>query len=341
MALMTPEKVLTKVRKNVQPRDTNVLDLLPRKITKEGIVFDQHIREGRFQRSFALLTAISGLFTGLEVLYEHYKGSYNQRIMYTPLIMCLALFVTGLSAAFSRWAARVALPIVSLLTFLDGCIGFFFHIRGIQRKPGGWRIPVFNIVMGPPISAPLLFASVGILGLIASLLRRENASEHVLFSGISQSRPAWLNWLPRTITKEGLTFEQDIREGRFQRFLAFLTAITAFFSGIEALYSHYQNNFSYRIQWTPIITTPILMTAGFGAIWSRTLARTFLPLASALAVINGCVGFFFHARGVRRRPGGLKKPLYNIMYGPPILAPLMFAASGCIGLLASLLRRAR
>ena len=87
--------------------------------------------------------------------------------------------------------------------------------------------------------------------------------------------------------------------------------------------------------------TPVLMLASFGAVWSRTAARVFLPLASALAVVNGMVGFFYHARGVSRRAGGLKKPLYNIMYGPPILAPLMFAASGAIGLLASLLRRAK
>jgi hypothetical protein len=35
----------------------------------------------------------------------------------------------------------------------------------------------------------------------------------------------------------------------------------------------------------------------------------------------------------------LKKPLYNIVYGPPLFAPLLFAASGLLGLLASLLRR--
>ena len=39
-------------------------------------------------------------------------------------------------------------------------------------------------------------------------------------------------------------------------------------------------------------------------------------------------------------PGGLKLPFYNVMYGPPIFAPLLFAASGFMGLLASLLRRA-
>ena len=52
-------------------------------------------------------------------------------------------------------------------------------------------------------------------------------------------------------------------------------------------------------------------------------------------------GFYYHARGVVRRPGGLKKPLYNIIYGPPIFAPLLFAACGTIGLLASLMRRER
>jgi hypothetical protein len=60
---------------------------------------------------------------------------------------------------------------------------------------------------------------------------------------------------------------------------------------------------------------------------------------SALAIADGTVGFGYHARGVLRRPGGLKKPIYNIIYGPPLFAPLLFAASGFLGLLASLLRR--
>jgi hypothetical protein len=42
-----------------------------------------------------------------------------------------------------------------------------------------------------------------------------------------------------------------------------------------------------------------------------------------------------------RRPGGLNKPLYNLVYGPPLFAPLLFAACGFLGLLASLLGRER
>jgi len=36
-----------------------------------------HIREGRFQRSLALIAGLSSILSGLEVTYEHYRGSYS------------------------------------------------------------------------------------------------------------------------------------------------------------------------------------------------------------------------------------------------------------------------
>ena len=146
--------------------------LLPAGLARDEAIVLQHIREGRFQRSLALVTAFSSLLSGLEVTYEHYIGSYSQRIMYTPVVISLMLLVTGIGTVFNRWMARVALPIVSLMTMLDGIIGFIMHIRGVHRKPGGWRIPIVNIVMGPPLLAPLLFATSGFLGLITTFLRR-------------------------------------------------------------------------------------------------------------------------------------------------------------------------
>src|SRR5665213_3648335 len=47
---------------------------------------DLDIREGRFQRWLALIAAASSALSGIEVTYEHYKGSYSRRIMYTPVI---------------------------------------------------------------------------------------------------------------------------------------------------------------------------------------------------------------------------------------------------------------
>jgi hypothetical protein len=81
------------------------------------------------------------------------------------------------------------------------------------------------------------------------------------------------------------------------------------------------------------------MAAGAGAIKSRRIANTALPTVSALALADGAIGFYYHARGIMRRPGGVKKPLYNTLYGPPIFAPLLFAACGFLGLMASFLRR--
>ena len=318
-----------------------LLDVLSHTLMHDAEVVEQHIREGRFQKSLALVTAFSSLLSGLEVTYEHYIGSYSQRIMYSPVLISPALVIAGTWSVFSRWAARTVLPIVSLITLIDGIVGFIFHIRGIARKPGGWRIPIFNIVMGPPLFAPLLFGISGFLGLIASLLRREDDLLPVGQSGRVQAlpRPVWMNLLPPRIAEDGLVIEQDVREGRFQRLMGVATALAAFFSGFESLYSHYKNNFTYKIEWVPIVLTPIVMIGGIGTAWSRTLARTLLPLSSALALLSGGLGLFYHVRGVLRRPGGMKLPLFNVIYGPPVFAPMLFAATGFLGVLASLLRR--
>lgn len=315
------------------------LSALAPRVTREGLALEQHVREGRFQRSLAAITALSSLAAGIEVGTEHYRGSYSQRIMYSPVALGAALAGVSGAAIFNRWAARVALPIVSLVTLADGLVGFLFHVRGIARKPGGWRIPIFNVIMGPPVFAPLLFGVTGFLGLLTAFLRREDAPETQLTLGVRRSRPAWINLLPRAISREGLTLEQDVREGRFQRGLAAAMALTAFFNGVEALYSHYKNNFTYRVQWSPILLTPALMTAGIGAIVSRRVAQTWLPIVSLVALADGLVGFFYHARGGLRRPGALRRPLYTLAYGPPVFAPLLFAASGMLGLMASLMRR--
>jgi hypothetical protein len=271
---------------------------------------------------------VTSVASGLEVGYEHYKGSYSNPVMYTPVILSGGLVASGLLGVFSPWGARVLLRSISVATLADGVIGFFFHVRGVARKPGGWSLPVTNIVMGPPIFAPLLFGTSAYLGLMASYLRREEELHHV-------GRQL------RELVAQKTDWRTNLRYGRFQKHLSVLTILWELFSGFEALYSHYKTNFRYKAQWTPVLLTPVLMTAAASAVKSRTVANTVLPAVSALALADGAVGFYYHARGIVRRPGGMKKPLYNTLYGPPIFAPLLFAACGFLGLMASLLRRER
>ncbi|MGB8130150.1 MAG: hypothetical protein WCG81_10200 [Candidatus Angelobacter sp.] len=283
----------------------------------------------------ALLTAGTSIVSGLEVAYEHYRGSYSRRVMYTPVIMSVVLAGAGIAGFFSRRAAQTVLRTVSAVTLIDAAVGFYFHVRGIKRKPGGWRLPMTNMIMGPPVFAPLLFGTSAYLGLIASYLQREDASR-VSDSGKDKFLA---KLLPAKESRRLLSKEQDIREGRFQRQVAVVTGVSALLSGFEAFYSHYKNNFRYTAQWTPIILAPALAAAAFSSVKSRRVATTALPALSMLAFADAGVGFYYHCRGVLRRPGGTKHLLYNVMYGPPIFAPLLFGAAGMLGLLASLLRR--
>ncbi len=285
---------------------------------------EEHIQDGRFQRSLALVTAASSLLSGLEVSYEHYKGSYSNLIMYSPVLLSGGLTVAAVAAFFSRRAAQTALRWSSAVTLIDGITGFVFHIRGIQRKPGGWRLPLTNMIMGPPIFAPLLFGTAAYLGFMASYLRREEDAKHSFGRIAGEHYTGW---------------RLELNEGRFQKHLAGVAALWTLFSGFEAWYSHYKSRFRIWAQWTPVILAPIQFGACVGAIFSKRAGRKLLPAASTLALVDGAVGFGYHVRGIARRSGGRKHWLYNILYGPPVFAPLLFAACGMLGLLAAALRR--
>ena len=314
------------------------LDTIQDELKQDAAAIIHRIREGRFQRSLALLTAATSVVSGLEVAYEHYRGSYSRRVMYTPVILSGVLAIAGIAGFFSRRAARTVLRFASLITLVDAGVGFYFHVRGIARKPGGWRLPMTNMIMGPPIFAPLLFGTSAYLGLIASYLQREDAKT---IDG-NQDTDNWLaRLLPPRAGRDLISAEQDIREGKFQRQVAIVAGVSALLSGFEAYYSHYKNNFRYKAQWSPVIIAPLLAAAAFASVKERRLATTALPALSVVAGADAAVGFFYHARGVLRRPGGRKHLLYNIMYGPPIFAPLLFGAAGMLGILASLLRRRR
>jgi hypothetical protein len=310
-----------------------LVETLPAVVRKPAKNALDHIQHGCFQRSMALLVAGSSLVSTLEVGYEHYRGGYSNPVMYTPVTLGGMLTIASAAAIFSRRAATTWMRWLSYVTLVDGAIGFCFHIRGVARKPGGWRMPIINVVMGPPLFAPLLFGTSAYLGVIASYLQREEDLDN--FGGM-RSRVVEL-----TTGFRKQDFREDIRTGRFQRHLCAVAALWTVCSGLESWYSHYKDNFKYKVQWSPILLTPLMLAATVGARRSERIANSLLPVASAVLMLDGAIGFGYHIRGILQRPGGEKKPLYNILYGPPIFAPLLFAACGLLGMMAYLMRRER
>jgi hypothetical protein len=132
-----------------------------------------NIEHGRFERSLSGLTALAATVTTAEVYVEHYKASFGNKMMWSPIIVTPPVVVAGIAGVFSKRWAKTALPAASAVYMLNGLVGEYYHARGVARKPGGWKLASYNVPMGPPIMAPGLMSIVGALGVLASLLRRE------------------------------------------------------------------------------------------------------------------------------------------------------------------------
>jgi hypothetical protein len=134
----------------------------------------ENVQHGRFERSLSGLTAVSALITTAEVYAEHYRASFGNKMMWTPILVTPPVVVAGIAGIYSRRWAKTVLPVASAVYAADGLIGQYFHVRGVSRRPGGFSQASYNIPMGPPIMAPGLMSIVGLMGLLAAILRRED-----------------------------------------------------------------------------------------------------------------------------------------------------------------------
>ena len=132
-----------------------------------------NIRAGRMQKLLSAATALSVPPLAFEIYLEHYKGSFGDKWMWTPIVLTPPLTLAGIAGVFSERVAKTALPAVSALYFLDGLIGVWTHLEGVRKKPGGFKEATYNLVMGPPALAPGSLTMVGAIGLAAAIARRE------------------------------------------------------------------------------------------------------------------------------------------------------------------------
>lgn len=135
--------------------------------------------ERRVGRLTGLVTAL-GLF-GLtsEVGLLHFRGAFQDKVMYAPVVavpltgMAMATAAVARSSEASR-AARLSL----MATMGLGIVGTFMHAYGISRNNGGFANWTQNLFAGPPIAAPPSLLGIGLLGLSAIELLDRNARRH-------------------------------------------------------------------------------------------------------------------------------------------------------------------
>lgn len=133
-----------------------------------------NVEHGRFERSLSGLTAFAAAVTTAEIYFEHYRASFGNKMMWSPIVFTPPVMVAGIGGVYSRRWAKTYLPVTALVYSVNGLLGEYYHCRGVARRPGGFGQASYNVPMGPPIMAPGLMTIVGAMGLLAAVLRRED-----------------------------------------------------------------------------------------------------------------------------------------------------------------------
>jgi hypothetical protein len=232
--------------------------------------------------------------------FEHFRGNYDNRLMYVPPALAAATIAVGLNR---NTPGRAQAGIFSAAA-LVGAAGLALHAYNILKRPGGlsWN----NLFYAAPIAAPGALALSGVLGLSAQ--RVEAADD-----------PSRLRRLGRVMS------------------LLLSGGLLATVSEVALL--HFRGAYHNPAMYAPVVLPP-LSAASLVAVAANPAPRTLWlsrVLLRATAAV-GAIGTALHAYGVQRNMGGWRNWTQNLFAGPPLAAPPSFSALAVAGLAALRMR---
>ncbi len=126
-----------------------------------------------------LIFVLAGAFVGLmaDIRVEHVEMVHENRIAWTPIVYSAIMAVFCLfSALFWNRSSRLLMRMLFLAGFIVGGLGFYFHnrpdfARVLTSEIHAWTDPQMAHPDGPPQTAPLSFAGLGLVGFLATLKR--------------------------------------------------------------------------------------------------------------------------------------------------------------------------
>ncbi len=261
-----------------------------------------HVRAARRLNRAAGLLATSVL---TDSAVEHYRGSFQNRAMYAPLITAaLSLAVSMQGVSDERSGAHAVRDTVYALAGLTGTVGTGFHIYNVTKRPGGFSW--MNLFYGAPLGAPFALVLSGLLGFTAERVR--------------ENQPG--------VTPSILGFPAG-------RAMAAVSSLGMLGTVGEASLLHFRGAFHDPAMFLPVTVPPVAAglladTAVVPGTPRRGLTRWWLRLTAAV----GLAGVGFHIFGVARNMGGWRNWSQNVLNGPPIPAPPSFTGLALAGLAA-------
>lgn len=140
-------------------------------VAAEGLLGGDTLFGLRLQAVALVVVAVTLVGAALQATLLHYRGAFNNPLMYAPLTTPL------LAAAAVPWLiatrgglAATSVSVLLWATFLVGFVGLGMHLRGFDRMMGGLRVALQNVLEGPAMTAPALFTGFAAAGLAALYL---------------------------------------------------------------------------------------------------------------------------------------------------------------------------
>jgi len=272
-------------------------------------------------QAMLLLTAFMLVMLGVDTYLAHSISGTIRTGEWIPILFGPAagalLGLAGLVALRKRMAANIAATVVFLASVAVGVLGSYYHLvrAVVSAAPAGQQLTAAILLYAPPILGPLTFALVAVLGLSAAWQEEEVDSGRLrLFGGLRLKMP-----LSKT------------------RAYFLLVALFNLATLISSVIDHARTNFENPWLWLPTIA------GAFATLVSLFIALAEKPGRGDLAVFVaamllmmavGAVGAVLHVLTNRTGQGAVI--IERMIRGAPVLAPLLFANMGLLGLIVLL-----
>jgi hypothetical protein len=266
-----------------------------------------------------LFMAVNMLFLGVDTYLAHSTSGAIRSFEWIPIIFSpvagILLLVAGFIALRNRPQATVIGFSVFMTTILVGLLGTYFHLhRALQ--PGlaiGEQLPF--LVWAPPVMGPLEFCLIGWLGASAIWLEEPLDSGRLIL-----------------LAKRTLQFPYSKTRAYFLMVgIGFLTCLVS--STIDHAHTGFIDPWLIIPLTAGVLGTVVPIVLGFTDSPSRTDYLTYI-VTMFLMMLVGVVGAVLHIRDDLASEGVII--VERFLRGAPLLAPLLYANFGLLGLIALL-----
>lgn len=265
----------------------------------------KQLQRTRAARQLNLSSAVLAFSVLADSAVEHYRGSFQNRAMYTPLgVATLTLGASLLGALDARPQRHSTRDVVYAAAALTGLVGLGFHAYNIGKRPGG--LSWLNLFYAAPIGAPVALVLAGLLG------RSAESARHV-----------------------GFLRRRSASRRASGRVLAGVSAAGLAGTAAEAALMHFRGAFHNPAMIAPVSVPPVAATLlGAAAVTGHRRMSRWARLWLQLTALLGFAGVGFHVYGVSRNMGGWRNWRQNVLNGPPLPAPPSFTGLALSGLAA-------